>query len=122
MKTLKELEEIRDKIHFQLQMRQEDSDAVQIFVAMGTCGIAAGARDVLHAFSEELRNKNLGKVKLMQTGCVGNCECEPIVQVLVPGQEKVTYLHMTCEKAKKVVQEHIVNQKIVEEYTIAANS
>ena len=87
---------------------------------MGTCGIAAGARPVLMSFLEEVQKRNLRDVTITQTGCIGVCRLEPMVEVTRPGEEKVTYVKMTAEKAKRVISEHIVNGKIVNEYTIGA--
>ena len=85
---------------------------------MATCGIAAGARPVMQAFVEEIQKRNLNGVYVSQTGCVGLCKFEPIVEVYLPGKEKVTYINMTAEKAAKVVNEHIVNGNVISEYTI----
>ena len=87
---------------------------------MATCGIAAGARPVMNKFTEEIAKRNLSHVTVSQTGCIGMCQYEPIVEVLEPGKEKVTYVNMTAEKAAKVVVEHIVNGKPVVEYTVGA--
>ena len=87
---------------------------------MATCGIAAGAKPVLAAFLEEIAKRELKNITVTQTGCIGVCRLEPIVEVYVPGQEKVTYVKMTPEKAVRVVTEHLVNQNVVAEYTIGA--
>ena len=90
---------------------------------MATCGIAAGARPVLNAFVEEVAKRNMTeKVAVTQTGCIGICQYEPVVEVLVPGQEKVTYVKMTPEKAVRVVNDHLVNGNVVMEFTIGANT
>lgn len=94
-----------------------------MLVGMATCGIAAGARPVLNAFVEEVAKRNMTeKVAVTQTGCIGICQYEPVVEVLVPGQEKVTYVKMTPEKAVRVVNDHLVNGNVVTEFTIGANS
>ena len=87
---------------------------------MATCGIAAGARPVMNSFVEEIAKRNLSNVTVAQTGCIGMCQYEPIVEVLEPGKEKVTYVNMTAEKAAKVVVDHIVNGNPVTEYTVGA--
>ena len=87
---------------------------------MATCGIAAGARPVLHAFTEEVAKRGLKDVTVAQTGCIGICQYEPVVEVMEPGKEKVTYVKMTPEKAVKVVNDHLVNGNVVTEYTIGA--
>lgn len=122
MKTLQELEEIRNKTRERLNVRQESSGDIRIVIGMATCGIAAGARPVLQAFSDEVGKRNLGNVKISQTGCIGICQYEPVVEVMIPGQEKVTYVKMSAEKAIKVVTDHIVNGNVVSEYTIGANA
>ena len=87
---------------------------------MATCGIAAGARPVLNAFVEEVGKRGLGQVQVTQTGCIGVCRLEPVVEVYVPGQEKVTYVKMTPEKVARIVNDHLVNKNVVTEYTIGA--
>ena len=121
MKSLAELEAIRNKIKNQVDVRKDsDGDTVRIVVGMATCGIAAGARPVLSAMVEEVGKRGLSNVSVAQTGCIGMCRLEPIVEVMVPGKEKVTYVKMTEEKAKKVIADHIVNGNVVTEYTIGA--
>lgn len=119
MKSLAELEEIRKKTLERVTIR-EDREGTRVVVGMATCGIAAGARPVLSAFLEEVSKRNLSNVTVSQTGCIGVCRLEPIVEVYVPGQEKVTYVKMTADKVSKIVNEHIVNGQIVSEYTIGA--
>lgn len=120
MKSLAELQEIRNKVLNQVNLRQEREDGVRVVVGMATCGIAAGARPVLNAFMAEIDKRNLSNVTVAQTGCIGLCRFEPIVEVSLPGQEKVTYVKMTEEKVARVVTEHIINQKPVAEFTIGA--
>lgn len=120
MKSLAELEAIRQKVSAGVTMRKDDH-AVRIVVGMATCGIAAGARPVMNAFVEEIGKRNLEHVSVVQTGCIGMCRLEPIVEVMVPGEEKVTYIKMTPEKAQKVVAEHIVNGRPVKEYVVGEN-
>ncbi len=119
MKSLKELEEIREKTLESVNIRT-DRKSTRVVVGMGTCGIAAGARPVLLAFLEEVNKRNLDDVTVTQTGCIGVCRLEPMVEVYTPGEEKVTYVNMTPEKVSKVVSDHIVNGQIVREYTIGA--
>ena len=117
MKSLAELEAIRNKVVSNVTMRKDDH-AVRVVVGMATCGIAAGARPVMSAFVEEIAKRNLEHVSVVQTGCIGVCRLEPIVEILVPGEEKVTYVKMTPEKARQVVAEHLVNGRPIKEYTI----
>ena len=118
MKSLADLEAIRLKTVNKVGLRKEGADETRIVVGMATCGIAAGARPVMQAFVEEIQKRNISGAFVTQTGCIGVCRLEPIVEVYVPGKEKVTYVKMTAEKAAKVVLEHIVNGKVVDEYTI----
>ena len=120
MKSLAELEAIRAKTLEKVAMRKEGDDAVRIVVGMATCGIAAGARPVMLKFVEEVQKRNLQNVTVSQTGCIGMCRLEPMLDVIMPGKEKVTYVKMTAEMAEKVVKEHIKGGKVVEEYTITA--
>lgn len=120
MKSLAELKAIRDKAKDSVIMRRENPNNVRVVVGMATCGIAAGARPVLQAFLEETNKRNLNNVVVTQTGCIGLCRLEPIVEVYVPGQEKVTYVKMTPEKVSKIVADHIVNGVVVDEYTIGS--
>ncbi len=120
MKTLAELQAIRERMQKQLDVRENDDDRVRVVVGMATCGIAAGARPVLNAFLEEVAKRNLDNVTVTQTGCIGVCRLEPIVEVHVPGQEKVTYVKLTADMVPKIVSEHLVNQRVVTEYTIGA--
>lgn len=119
MKTIQELEEIRKKTLETLNIRK-DRSGTRIVVGMATCGIAAGARPVLLAIMDEVKNNNLSDVVVAQTGCIGMCRLEPIVEVYRPGEEKVTYVKVTDAKAKRIVNEHVINGKVVEEYTIGA--
>lgn len=120
MKSLAELREIREKVKGSVAMRRESPDNIRVVVGMATCGIAAGARPVLQAFLEEAAKQGLDNVVVTQTGCMGLCRLEPIVEVYVPGQEKVTYVKMTAEKAAKVVSNHLANGAVVDEYTIGS--
>ncbi len=119
-KSFQELMEIRNRTLNQVNLRMDREDGIRVVVGMATCGIAAGARPVLKAFTEEVAKRELKEVTVAQTGCIGMCRLEPIVEVTIPGQEKVTYVHMTPEKAARVVAEHIVNKQPVKEYTIGA--
>ena len=120
MKSLAELEAIRAKTLERVAMRKEGENAVRVVVGMATCGIAAGARPVMLKFLEEVQKRNLQNVTVSQTGCIGMCRLEPMVDVYLPGKEKVTYVHMNPEKVARVVAEHIVNGRPVQEYTIGA--
>ncbi len=120
MKSIAELEAIRQRTLDKVLLRKEGNDAVRVVVGMATCGIAAGARPVMLAFVEELKRRNLIHVTVSQTGCIGMCRLEPMVDVIVPGQEKVTYVKVKPEMVGRIVAEHIVNGRPVEDYTIGA--
>ena len=120
MKSLAQLAEIRDKMKQNATMREDGDRAVKVVVGMATCGIAAGARTVLNAFSSELAKRSLEHVTVAQTGCIGMCKLEPIVDVFVPGQDKVTYVLVTPDKVSRIISSHIVEGDPVLEYTIGA--
>ena len=120
MKSLEELRAIREKMQKQIDIRENSADDIRVVVGMATCGIAAGARPVLNAFLEEVAKRRLNNVTVSQTGCIGVCRLEPIVEVYVPGHEKGTYVKMTPDKVASVVSEHLVNGRVVTEYTIGA--
>ncbi len=120
MKTIAELQKLRDEMQQKMNIRNTDDSSTRVVVGMATCGIAAGARPVLAALVDEAGKRNLKKVVITQTGCIGVCRLEPIVEVFEPGKDKVTYVKMTAEKALKIVSEHLVNGRVVEEYTIGA--
>ena len=122
MKSLAELKAIRDKTRAAVTLRENAEAGTRVMVGMATCGIAAGARPVLNAFVEEVAKRGLQDVMVTQTGCIGICQYEPVVEVVTPGQEKVTYVKMTPEKAVRVVNDHLVNGNVVSEYTIGANA
>lgn len=120
MKSLAELLAIKEKMQSKVILR-EGIGEVRVVVGMATCGIAAGARPVLNTLVEEVNNGGLfDKVTVTQTGCVGLCQLEPIVEVYEAGKEKVTYIKMTPEKAKEIVEKHLKGGKVVTEYTVAS--
>ena len=119
MKSLAELQAIKDRMRSKVILR-EGAGEIRVVVGMATCGIAAGARPVLNAFVEGVNNEGLyEKVTVSQTGCVGYCQLEPIVEIYEAGKEKVTYIKMTAEKAAEVVEKHLKGGNVVTEYTVA---
>lgn len=121
MKSLAELQAIKEKMRDKVILR-EGVNNIRVVVGMATCGIAAGARPVLNALVEGVNKEGLmDKVTVSQTGCIGICQLEPIVEVFESGKEKVTYVKMTPEKAARVIDEHLKNGSVVNEYTIAAH-
>ena len=122
MKSLAELQALRDQMKDQMGIRHDAKDNIRVVVGMATCGIAAGARPVLNALVEGVNKEGLTeKVTVSQTGCIGICQLEPIVEIFEPGKEKITYVKMTPEKAARVIEEHLKNGNVVNEYTIAAH-
>lgn len=119
MKSLAELEAIRNKTRDEISLRN-NQDSLRIVVGMATCGIAAGARPVMTALLEELKKRNINNVSVTMTGCIGVCKLEPVIEVINPDGSKVTYVKMTPEKAAQIVAEHIVNGKVCTAYTIGA--
>ena len=120
MKSLEELMALRDAAKAKMTAREDSTAVTRVVVGMATCGIAAGARPVMNRFSEEIEKRNLTNVTVAQTGCIGMCQYEPIVEVTEPGKEKVAYVLMNPEKATKVVVDHLVNGNPVVEYTVGA--
>lgn len=120
MKSLAELKAIRERMQGQLGMREEGEDQTRVVVGMATCGIAAGARPVLNKFAELVQERGVKNTVVTQTGCIGICRFEPIVEIYEPGKPKVTYVHMTPEKAEEVVTRHLLGGQIVKDYVIPA--
>jgi len=120
MKSVAELMAIKAKMQDKVSVRRGVTD-MRIVVGMATCGIAAGARPVLNAFVEGINEAGLTeKVTVTQTGCIGICQYEPVVEVYTPDNEKVTYVKMTPEKVAEIIEKHIKGGNIVTEYTIGA--
>jgi len=120
MKSLAELAAIRDKMKNKVAMRDGEA-TIRVSVGMATCGIAAGARPVLNAFVEKVAEAGLNeKVTVNQTGCIGICQYEPVVEVFENGKEKVTYVKVTAEKAVEIVEQHLKRGQVVEKYTIGS--
>ena len=118
MKSLEELMKIREQMKDKVSIRT-GSGEIRVVVGMATCGIAAFARPVLNAFVEAVADEGLSdRVTVTQTGCIGICQYEPVVEVYENGKDKVTYVKMTADKAKRVAAEHLRDGKPVEEYTI----
>ncbi|MGE5582084.1 MAG: (2Fe-2S) ferredoxin domain-containing protein [Bacillota bacterium] len=120
MKSLDELAKIREDAK-KLTGLREGSQNIKIVIGMATCGIAAGARDTMMAFLDELGKRNIQDVAITQTGCIGLCEQEPLVEVYVPGKDKVVYGKVTADRARQIVANHIVNGNVVNEWVIKTN-
>ncbi len=120
MKSLADLQAIRAKTLENINMRKEDSNAARVVIGMATCGIAAGARPVMLKFLEDIKENDLQHVTVSQTGCIGMCRLEPMVDVILPGQEKVTYVKVKPDMVERIVTEHLIGGTPVAEYTIGA--
>ncbi len=118
MKSLAELKAIKEKAQAELAARENNEDGIRVLVGMATCGIAAGARPVLTKFVDEVTRRGIQNVKVTQTGCIGFCEYEPVVEVILPGQDKVTYVKVNEDKVDRIITEHIVNGKVVNDFVI----
>ena len=120
MKSLADLQAIRAKTLENINMRKDDENAARVVIGMATCGIAAGARPVMLKFLEEIKKRDLQHVTVSQTGCIGMCRLEPMLDVILPGQEKVTYVKVKPDMVERIVTEHLMGGKPVTEYTIGA--
>src|SRR5574340_1374377 len=118
IRSLEDLQKFRDRI---IKERAADarSATMHITVGLGSCGIAAGALEVMRVFMEHIPPKKLKEISITPTGCIGLCAHEPIVEVRT-GEEKVTYGHVTSEAARQIVEQHILNGAVVEELLIDA--
>lgn len=120
MKTIEDLKKVREKALEQMKIR-EGKYSAKVVVAMGTCGIAAGARDVMTAILDELDKRGITDVAVTQTGCKGLCEQEPTVDVIKSGEPTVTYGYVDAEKARRIVAQHLVNGQIIGEWVVASS-
>ncbi|MDD6042348.1 MAG: (2Fe-2S) ferredoxin domain-containing protein [Eubacteriaceae bacterium] len=121
MKSLEELRAIKERMQGQIGVRAESSNETRVVVGMATCGIASGARPVLNRLVEEVHNHKVPNVIVSQTGCIGLCQFEPIVEVFEPGKEKVTYIKMDAAKASIVVEKHLIGGTPVAEYMLESD-
>ncbi|SNX55138.1 (2Fe-2S) ferredoxin domain-containing protein [Thermoanaerobacterium sp. RBIITD] len=117
MKSIEELEKIRKETLKKVNLRK-DRNGIRVTVGMATCGIAAGARSVIMAILDELGKRNFTDVVVAETGCIGMCKLEPIVDVYIPGKDKVTYVKVDESKARQIVLEHVINGHPIKEWTI----
>lgn len=122
MKSLAELQALRDEMKGKIGIRHDEKDNIRIVVGMATCGIAAGARPVLQALTEEVEKRKLDNVTIAQTGCIGICQYEPVVEIYEGNKDKVTYVKMTPEKMVRIINDHIVNGNIINEFVIGNNA
>ncbi len=117
MKSLKELKELRESLQKDMSAR-DNTDKPKIIIGMGTCGIAAGARNILKAVLDEIEKRELD-VNVTQTGCIGMCEKEPLLDIKLPGKDRITYGNLEEKDVKKIILEHVINGNMVEELAIA---
>ena len=121
MKTLAELQAIREKMQSQVKLRAEDHNHIRVVVGMATCGMAAGARPVLNTLAQEVQTRGLtDKISVTQTGCIGLCQYEPILHAHDTGKNKVPYVKMNADKAVEIVERHLIGGHVVEKYTMSA--
>ncbi|SHM63296.1 NAD(P)-dependent iron-only hydrogenase iron-sulfur protein [Caldanaerovirga acetigignens] len=118
IKSIEELEKIRDQARELINLRKDNENKTRVVVGMGTCGISAGAREVLMAILDEIKKRNLTDVVVTETGCIGMCRFEPLVDVIKPDQPKVTYVNVNPEKARQIVARHVVNNQVIDEWVI----
>lgn len=116
MKTIEDLKRMREQLQSTNNLRHDGG--VQVIVGMGTCGIAAGAREVMSAILDEIAKRKLMDVTIRQTGCIGMCEKEVLVDVVRPGEPRITYGKVTPASIPKIIAEHVVNGRIVEDMVI----
>ena len=120
VKTIEELDALRAQAKAKMTTGDGKTDFIRVVVGFATCGLAAGARPVYESFNDEIARRKLTNIAVTQTGCIGMCQYEPIVEVIEQGKEKVTYVKMTADKVARIVSEHLVNGNIVTEFTVGA--
>ena len=121
IKSLEELNAVKEHALADFAQRdQSGAEQIRVVIGMATCGVAAGARPVMDELLKEVARRDLKYVSVVQTGCIGVCQYEPVMEVCVPGEEKVTYVKMSPEKVPRIVTEHLVNRRPVSEFTIGA--
>lgn len=118
IKSIEELEKIRDQAKDLINLRKDNETKTRVVVGMGTCGIAAGARQAMLAILDEIKKRNLDNVIVTETGCIGLCKYEPLVDVIKPNQPKVTYVNVNDEKARQIVVKHIINNQVIDDWVI----
>lgn len=117
MKSLEDLREMRKEVEKEMQTRKS-TNKPKVIIGMGTCGIAAGAREILQAVMEEMDKRDLD-IEVTQTGCIGMCEKEPLMDVKLPGKDRITYGNLNKEDVKRIIVNHVINGNVVDELVIA---
>lgn len=118
MKSIKDLQSIKDQVMEEIKLRESDPNSIQLEVGMGTCGIAAGARDVMQALLDEINKRKVTGVKVVQTGCIGLCAEEPLIIIKQPNKPNIIYGNLDANRARQIVAQHLVNGLVVEEWVI----
>lgn len=114
MKSLSELQELKDQTLREINLRMQNG-GTKIIVCMGTCGIAAGARETMRTIVGELKNKNINYASVLLSGCDGSCEEEPVVKVVEPTGEETVYIRVDEEGGKRIVNEHVIGHKVIDD-------
>ena len=117
MKSLDDLKKLREKLQSDIKLRA--ADGAKVIVGMGTCGIAAGAREVMAALMDEVKKRGLADVSFQQPGCIGMCEKEVLVDIVLPGEARITYGNVRPSDAARLIAEHVVNGRIVQDLVVA---
>ena len=112
--TLEDLRKMRGEKQKAMEMRDNSNKDIQVIVGMGTCGIAAGAKDTFTALVDTLAEKGITNVLIRQTGCMGLCHSEPTVEVVAPDMPTVIYGHVDAATAKEIVEKHILGKQLIE--------
>jgi len=114
--TLDQLRKLREEKKQDLTRREVEGKEIQVIVGMGTCGIAAGAKEALNAFVDELNSKDIRNVVIKQVGCMGFCHSEPTVEIKMDGMPDIIYGNVDAEVARKIVHSHILEKKLVDKH------
>ncbi len=114
--TLDDLRKLRDEKRKTMEMRDPENKEAQIIVGMGTCGIAAGAKETFNTIIEELNDQDITNVLVRQTGCMGLCHSEPTVEVVVDGMPTIIYGNVDAELGRKIVTRHVVGKKLIDDH------
>jgi NADP-reducing hydrogenase subunit HndB len=113
---LDDLRKLRDKKRKTMEMRDPENKEAQIIVGMGTCGIAAGAKETFNTIIEELNDQDITNVLVRQTGCMGLCHSEPTVEVVVDGMPTIIYGNVDAELGRKIVTRHVIAKKLIDDH------
>lgn len=117
IKNLNDLRKIKADSQKATEARKQNER--QVIIGMGTCGIAAGAREVMTAVLEELKKRNITDVTVLQTGCIGMCQKEPLLDIVRPGEDRVTYGPVSPTDVPRIIGDHLVNGVVVEDLVVA---